>query len=326
MWCHDRTPELPPWRVPASIVQSAKEAVDYRIEGPDAAAAARTWAGPRHPLYLYDRPPPKKLQPLQEKFDAVLSENGLRASLVPLKDRVTHRRRIDLLLGFSPAGGEIFFGGAWGTVVTGLPTDRPLAVVGERMPPGEYADRWRSVALVCRPRAKVARSEQAATVSVDEARLGFFDVDAVGAWRHEEPIDGRADFLFWGRDAEAVAAETGAPQIGEGSYGWEDLPVREAAERGTRVEELREQRGLKFATDFRPHSDHYRVMKQVRASATESGTIEVGGARTCTFMTTWGDGCYPVFRDLDAKGRLARVRIDLGNEEVVAHQRSLEGE
>jgi hypothetical protein len=65
MWCHDCPPRLPEWRAPPDVVRSANESVDYRIEGPDAAAAARTWAGPQHPLYLYDRPPPDKLGPLQ---------------------------------------------------------------------------------------------------------------------------------------------------------------------------------------------------------------------------------------------------------------------
>jgi hypothetical protein len=192
------------------------------------------------------------------------------------------------------------------------------------MPPGPDEGRWRSVSLICRPRALVASTEQAATVAVDEARLGVFDVDAVGAWRHDESLDGLADFVFWGRDAEALARETGAPPLEDGNYGWRDLPIGEAARRGTRVKDVRDGRGLKAATDFRPHSHHYQVMKQVRASPTDSGTIEVAGAWTCTFMTSWGDGVYPVYRDLDARGRLVRVRIDLGNDETVSRTRSLE--
>jgi hypothetical protein len=103
------------------------------------------------------------------------------------------------------------------------------------------------------------------------------------------------------------------------------LPVEEIVRRGTPIEEAREKRRLKLATDFRPHSHHFQVMKQVRASATESGTIELDGARTCTFMTTWGDGIFPVFCDLDAQDRLVCIRIDLGNAEIVARQRELDG-
>jgi hypothetical protein len=324
MWCHDRPPDLSEGRVPPEIVQSANESIDYRIEGPDAVTAAKTWAGPCQPLFLYDRPPPDKIGPLQEKIDEYLRQNGLVAKLVPLRERVTHRQRIDKLLEFSSLGGEIFFGGAWGTVIAGLPTDRDLSVIGERMPAGPDSDYWRSVAVVCQPQARIASTEQVATVSVDEARLGIFDVDGVGAWKHDEPLDGLADVIFWGRDAETLARESGAPKLEESSYGWQDLPIGEAAKRGIQIDEIREQRGLKCAFDFRPHSHHYQVMKQVRATATQSGTIEVGGAKTCTFMTTWGDGLYPVYRDLDAAGRLVRIRIDLGNDEIVFRQRSLE--
>jgi hypothetical protein len=324
MWCHDKPPLLPEGRVGPEIVQSANESIDYRITGPNAIEVSRVWAGANHPLFLYDRPPPPKVAPLKEKFDDYCRQYGQQASLDPLLERVTHRRRIDLLLEFSPTGGEIFFGGAWGAVIAGLPTDRELAVVGERMPPGPYSDRWRSVALVCCSGGKVARTEEVATVAVDEARLGIFDVDAIGAWQHDAPLDGCADFVFWGRDAKELAREMEAQELDEENFGWLDLPVQEAVERGMGVEDIRAERGLKFATDFRPHSHHHQVMEQVRATSTESGTIEVGGAETCTFMTSWGDGLYPVYRELDAEGHLVSVRIDLGSDETVQRMRTLE--
>ena len=87
---------------------------------------------------------------------------------------------------------------------------------------------------------------------------------------------------------------------------------------------MRDQQGYKFATDFRPHSHHFLAMKQVRTTPTESGTVEVGGARVCIFMTSWGDGFFPVYRDVDARGRLVRVCIDLGNDEIVQRQRQFE--
>jgi hypothetical protein len=65
-------------------------------------------------------------------------------------------------------------------------------------------------------------------------------------------------------------------------------------------------------------------MKQVRATATQSGTIKVGGATVCTFMTTWGDGYYPVSRETDAAGALVRITIELGDEDTIARQRELE--
>jgi hypothetical protein len=41
-------------------------------------------------------------------------------------------------------------------------------------------------------------------------------------------------------------------------------------------------------------------------------------------MTSWGDGFFPVYRDVDAGGKLVRVCIDLGNEKIVQRQRQFE--
>jgi hypothetical protein len=55
-------------------------------------------------------------------------------------------------------------------------------------------------------------------------------------------------------------------------------------------------------------------MRQVRASETGSGTIEVGGARILFTLTSWGDGFFPVYADRDAEGELVAVRVafDMG--------------
>jgi len=42
------------------------------------------------------------------------------------------------------------------------------------------------------------------------------------------------------------------------------------------------------------------------------------------FMTTWGDGAFPVEVDLDATGQVVQVRLDLGCDEIVQRQRELE--
>jgi hypothetical protein len=68
--------------------------------------------------------------------------------------------------------------------------------------------------------------------------------------------------------------------------------------------------------DFRPHSHHWQVMAELRASDHGAAHIEVGGARMLCFVTgEWGDGFYPVHTDHDAEGRLVQVRIVLGEEE-----------
>src|ERR1051325_7976264 len=108
IWCHDRPPRFPEGRADAHVVDAANASVDYRIEGPDAAAAARLWTSPNHPLYLYDRPAPPQAKALMAKFNASLQANGLVARLTPSAERISHRRRIDLLLDHSPRGGELF--------------------------------------------------------------------------------------------------------------------------------------------------------------------------------------------------------------------------
>jgi hypothetical protein len=323
-WCHDRPPLMPEGAAPDDVVASANAATDFRLEGSDAERAGRVFDRQWHPLFLYDIPS-HGVEKVRASFAACVREHGLDARLVPLDQRVSHRRRVDEALAYGGAAGEVMFQGITAVAVTGVQADRPLAILGERMPSdGPDAGRWRSVWLECLPGGEVVRSELAGTVAVDEARLMFTDVDALGQWQHEQPLDGQADFVFWGRDAERVARATGAADLGNGQWGWVDLPVRETVQRGIAVEEMRDQNSYKLATDFRPHSHHFLVMRQVRATPTESGTVEVGGVRVCTFMTSWGDGFFPVFRDVDAGGRLVRVRIDLGNDQIVERQRQFE--
>ena len=49
-----------------------------------------------------------------------------------------------------------------------------------------------------------------------------------------------------------------------------------------------------------------------------------GPERGCRFDTTWGDGTFEVFRDLDARGDLARIRVELGTGARVGLMRKLE--
>ncbi len=86
------------------------------------------------------------------------------------------------------------------------------------------------------------------------------------------------------------------------------------------VDRLKEERGFRLMGDFRPHSHHYEILKRMRASATQSGTLEVGGSRLCAFFTTWGDGYFPVFRVFEG-GEMVAVRVLLGTEDA---QRAME--
>jgi hypothetical protein len=70
--------------------------------------------------------------------------------------------------------------------------------------------------------------------------------------------------------------------------------------------------------------DDHRVLERMRGTPGESGTIEVGGATMTGWFTSWGDGAFPVYRDLAADGTLLRVRVELGAPEIVRRQRRIE--
>jgi hypothetical protein len=124
--------------------------------------------------------------------------------------------------------------------------------------------------------------------------------------------DGLVDLVFWGRDTDEVTARVSVPpSTADGERGWTDLSRHDLLARREELQLLQAE-GLKFVFDLRPHDDHFQVLKQMRSSATESGTIEVGGVPMTGWFTTWGDGAYPVYRDLAADGTVLRVRVELG--------------
>ena len=320
LWCHDRAIVMPKGKLStAEVSADASEAVDCRIEGPEAEAAGRALGRQWHPTYLFDVPR-KDVSATRADLDQL----GLLASLRVLDERVSHRRRIDLALEHGRGAGELQFHGLWAGAVGDLPAGE-LRVFGERMP-DDSPDRGRlaSITLVVRE-GRVEKSEPFAKVMVDFARLLIVDADAVGLWQHDAAIDGKGDFAFWGRDAEVVAKQVSATLLdGEGVFGWRDLPIGDAVRLGSEVEDLRASGAFKFATDFRPHSHHYQLMEQVRAGESESGVVTLGAAKACGFMTTWGDGLFDVVRDLGSKGELLKLRIELGTPQRQKLMRSLD--
>ena len=199
--------------------------------------------------------------------------------------------------------------GIEGVAIPELPRDRPLPVFGVRLEGGEFKGLWQAVFVEIQPGVEAARTLEIGSVVVDTARLVLADADALGSWVHDEPIDGLADFVFWGRDAEAAAAATGAPARGEGTFGWVDLAYAAAVERGMEVEDHLDEHDLVFATDFRPHSHHHRMLAQMRGSPSECGTLELGAATLVGVFTMWGDGQFPVVLDVDSEGRPTRCAI-----------------
>ena len=126
----------------------------------------------------------------------------------------------------------------------------------------------------------------------------------------------------WKGRAEALARAVDAPRLSDGEFGWVDRPVDDIIALGTKAEETKAERGWLLATDFRPHTHHFLVLAQARASNTGSGELELAGGRTCMFFTSWGDGVFPVFADRDAAGNLLRIRVQLetdGSVEAMEH-------
>jgi len=64
-------------------------------------------------------------------------------------------------------------------------------------------------------------------------------------------------------------------------------------------------------------------MRDVRATRMESGVNDLAGGSLCMFMTTWGNGGFPVEADLGADRQIIRLRIETGCAELVARQRDM---
>jgi hypothetical protein len=197
-------------------------------------------------------------------------------------------------------------------IKTPAPTDRALAVVGHRVGKGRYADCWDHV-VVKLAAGEVTHSTKLGEAGVDFARLICMDYGALDAWKHEDSLDGKADVVFWGRDEKYAAKSTGAKPTGEG-YGWTNMSLEAADKKQLEIDKLKAAAHWGLAIDFRPHSHHYFALAEARKSKVGAGTIEVGGAQVCLFFTTWGDGVFPVFLDLDAADQPVQLRVQLADQ------------
>jgi hypothetical protein len=166
----------------------------------------------------------------------------------------------------------------------------------------------------------VAGSRPLGSIGVDCGRLVFADADALSGWIHDDPIDGLADVVFWGRDQAAVAAEFAATRTGtrgDDHYGWLNLPVQQAHAKAVALQQWRN--GVPdqmFAFDFRPHSHHWQVMADVRASEHDAATIDVGGDRLMFAMTSVGDGFFPVHVEYSASGAPIAIQMTIQSDEI----------
>ncbi len=195
-----------------------------------------------------------------------------------------------------------------------VPSGRELAVIGTRVGKGRFADCWDHV-VVRIGSGEVASTKKLGEAGVDFARLVCMDHGALDHWVHEDSLDGRADFMFWGRDADQLARAMRAPATTEG-YGWTDLPVADAEAKAMQAERLKSEHHWLLATDFRPHSHHFHALAAARASKLGAGTIDVGDARVCLFFTSWGDGVFPIYVDRDRDDRPVQLRVQLSRSET----------
>lgn len=324
LWSGEAPPLLGPHLAAPDIVRMVNEASDFEIVGRDAVDVARLVdLAVVKGRFAFDVPDAAFLS---EKVAVICQEHCLEAEVVAI-ERVPHLDRLHRLLREAPGGVEVPFPGGWGVAVRGVPAGSELQVLGRRMDPaGPDAARWHAVWVQCGS-APVAQSHEAGYVLVDEARLLFCDPQVLGGWRSDEPIDGLADVAFWGGDELAVAKQMGArpidPSGDDHGYGWTGQRVDDALALVRQLEALKAE-GLRFAFDYRPHDDHHRLLTQARSSTTESAVIEVGGESVTGLFTTWGDGAYPVYRDVAADGTLVAVRVELGAPEIVARTRRME--
>lgn len=216
--------------------------------------------------------------------------------------------------------------GVPGVAVPNVPMHTELPVSGLRIDGGPFNGLWQAIFVdfVHQPRA--ARTIEAGCIVVDAARAGFFDVDALAGWKHDEAVDGKADVALWGLHGEEVARRFNVGRLDADNFGWMDLPVAQAHQVAQQLEQLRSTGELRFAFDLRPHSHHYVMMKQVRSRPTESGVIGISGQQAvCGFMTSWGDGEFPVMLDFDETGTLTRCGLFLATDQAQHNMRAASG-
>jgi hypothetical protein len=299
LWSGDRPPEE---------VQSAgaRPGVDAEVVGPDADTAAASF-GRQAGRRLYDIPR-DAIARVTSMVDDHCREHALNASLLPFPEQIPHRSRVRHAIQTGTPGVLLF--GVPIVAVGGLPPDRMLPVLAA--PTGE--GQWQYIRVEISD-APAVDHRALGRIGIDCARLAVADADALGAWIHDDPVDGLADVVFWGRDEDTVAEEfdahrTGTP--GDDVYGWLNLPIREAYQQAVRLQDRQNtEPARRFAFDFRPHSHHWQVMADVRGSDHEAATIEVGGSRMLFAMTTVGDGFFPVDVELDRAGNPAAIQITI---------------
>ena len=202
-----------------------------------------------------------------------------------------------------------------------VPAKKTLPVLGRRVGAGRFAECWDYVAVRFSPQPVVS-SKKLGETGVDFARLMIIDYAALDAWQHEDSLDGKADLMFWGRDAALAARRITAPPTREG-YGWTNLTVAAATAKWDQLERVKAENHWLLASDLRPHSHHFHALSAARASKQGAGSVAVGGATALLFFTSWGDGVFPIYLDGDVDDRPVQLRVQLNTAEANAALRAV---
>ncbi|MGW6013550.1 hypothetical protein [Streptomyces sp. NPDC055210] len=285
-----------------AVAADVGAATDFLITGPDADTAAHSFG--RQPGRTLHDIPASGAAHLVELFGAHCREQGLDAALEARAERVPHRERVRRCA--ERGGGSFLMNGVPVVALGGLPGDRPLPVLA--------TDSGIVIPVDPSPAVAAVKSLELGEIRVDWARLFFGDADALSAWRHDDPVDGLADLAFWGAAEADAADEFAAPDLGgpgeKGVKGWTGLPVPDAMRLATALFDWKDaDPRRRLMVDFRPHSHHWQIMRAVRASPLDSGTVQVGGAQMLCAMTGQGDGWFPVTADLSPTGHLVSIRV-----------------
>ncbi|MFL9658480.1 hypothetical protein ACJ7VE_32735 [Streptomyces sp. PB17] len=317
LWSGERSPaEIDPALLgidDTAMASDVLNSVDFAVVGPDASAAARSFD--RQPGAMLHDIPASRAAETGTQFEEHCRASGLNARLEALPSREPHAQRVRRTA--TDGGGSFLMFGVPVVAVGGVPRDRRLPVLASRVDFGDgFGPRWSEISV----RLSDGRAESSVPlgdIGVDWARVLFGDADALNTWQHNDPVDGLADVAFWGAAADEAAATFAASELGEpgeeGVRGWTGLDVADARERARAVMSWKEETGRRMMVDFRPHSHHWQVMRQIRTSAFEAGTVDIGDARLLCAMTTWGDGYFPVSADLDASGVVVAVRVSFSD-------------
>ncbi|WP_209439755.1 hypothetical protein [Streptomyces flavochromogenes] len=313
LWSGDRSPaDIDPVSLgieDPAVAADVTGAIDFVVTGPDAVDAVRSFD--RQPGSRLHDIPASKAGECEAAFEEHCRAAGRDARLEALPTREAHADRARRTA--AEGGGSFGMFGVPVVAVGGVPRDRHLPVLATRVDRGDGAgERWSEISIRMNEGQAVS-SVSLGDIGVDWARVLFGDVDALSIWQHDESIDGLADVAFWGAAVDEAAAAFDAPELGElgedGVRGWAGLPVPEAMDRAHALQRWKDETGRRMAVDFRPHSHHWQIMRQVRASHVEAGSVELGDARVLCAMTSWGDGFFPVLAELDSSGVLLAVRV-----------------